>query len=191
MIETKILNVIPTYNWELIFHLNDDSYRLIELLDLRNYDLFRESVKDFNHFKFNATDVVWKNGCKLNIHHVSKIAKPVVLRDLENKSLFIGQTNKAPTEKHKLNHVYFASLYPYAPKPMMIGETIGYGHGASGGCATYTFESFRKFKPWKDHLKKAGCDWVISIIERDDLTAEQKVLKIVERIRNGINTYLY
>jgi hypothetical protein len=189
MIDTKILDIIPTYNWELIFHMNDNTYRLIELKDLRENNFFTGSVKHFNAFRFNSRKVLWENGSKIDIQNVFMISKTVELNDIENKGIYIGQKNQAPTEKDKLNHVYFVIIYPYSSTNpiIMIGETIGFGLGASGGCSPYTFENFREFKPWRDHLKKAGCDWAISIIDRDDLGSEQKVFKIVESIRNGIN----
>ncbi|WP_179354698.1 hypothetical protein [Winogradskyella vidalii] len=187
MIDLKILNVIPTYDWELIFHMNDNTHRVIELKDLRKNSLFTESVKHFNTFRFNSKKVVWENGSSIDLQNIFMISKSVELNDIENKSIYIGQKNQAPTEKHELNHIYFVAVYPYSAKPIMIGETIGYGLGASGGCATYTFENFKKVKRWKDHLKKAGCDWAISIIDRDDLDSEQKVFKIIECIRKGID----
>lgn len=184
-INLKILNVVPTNNWKLIFRLSDEQYRILDYKDLGEKYRFLAYPNQLNAFTFCSDEVEWKNGAILSLPAIISNSKIVEIIDIQNEGLYLGQKNQAPTDKHEKHHVFYVTLYPFSEQPIIIGESIGGGHGESGGCSSLTIERLKGIKTWKEHFKKADCDWAIDLIDNQNFSVSEIIFELIKVIRES------
>jgi hypothetical protein len=79
----------------------------------------------------------------------------------------IAQRNIAPSAEHPTHDVYGFDLatQPTA-RPFRFWQSTGGGHGDSGGAIELGLQELETWPgDWRLHLERAGCSWVIGLIE--------------------------
>jgi hypothetical protein len=186
--EITFKNIYPTDDWKIIIELNDNSYRLLNYQDLGDDFSFCAYPNQLKAFDFSEKEILWKNGKSLNLTKTLNISTPVDINEVVHSSITVGMKNQAPTDQDNRHHVYYVSLYPLkTDKPIIIGESIGGGHGERGGCRSCSINELLELTIWKSHFELADCEWAIAIVERKSEDTSNVIKLISEGIRNKSN----
>ncbi|PPV07171.1 hypothetical protein XBLMG947_1890 [Xanthomonas bromi] len=83
------------------------------------------------------------------------------------KVVEIGQRNNAPSVDDPTHDVYVFSIAIDSDKPFWLEQSIRGGHAERGGCTMLALHELDAWPGgWRADVTKAGCAWVIPILEQ-------------------------
>ncbi len=107
--------------------------------------------------------------------------------------MLISQRCHAPSAEHPFHDVYAFEVQPASRQPFVLTQSIGGGHAESGGSASLSSAELRAWPgDWRTHLERAGCSWVIEIIDAamrgdDQNRAIEQIVARVAKARQTIS----
>ncbi|KVT93265.1 hypothetical protein WK60_12525 [Burkholderia ubonensis] len=93
----------------------------------------------------------------------------------------IGMKNVAPSAQHRTHHVYVFAVDAASVRPFIFEESIGGGHAELGGSIALRMCDLDGWAgDWRAHLRQAGCEDAIAVIEAaaDERQAVDAVLAL-------------
>ncbi|AJX16259.1 hypothetical protein [Burkholderia ubonensis] len=93
----------------------------------------------------------------------------------------IGMKNIAPSAQHRTHHVYVFAVDAASVRPFIFEESIGGGHAELGGSIALRMCDLDGWPgDWRAHLRQAGCEDAIAVIETaaDERQAVDAVLAL-------------
>jgi hypothetical protein len=131
--------------------------------------------------RYSAEGIHWRNGQHYTAQQLYDRSEKVASR-AGARWFLLGSKNNAPTETDQHHHVYYVHLHPLNPEqPFMLCESIGGGHGESGGCTGLSIaDLFTWPHDWKTHFRKADCAWAIGCVEEYREDAAQLMQKTAD-----------
>ncbi|KQQ74603.1 hypothetical protein ASF73_09410 [Xanthomonas sp. Leaf131] len=82
------------------------------------------------------------------------------------KVVEIGQRNIAPSADDPDHDVYVFSIAVDSAKPFWLEQSIRGGHAERGGCSMLALHELEGWRgDWRADVAKAGCAWVIPLLE--------------------------
>jgi hypothetical protein len=169
-----LIRVVPNERWQLVLEFEDVGLRLFraDQLYVRWPHFAYPNV--LKHFRFTAEAIWWASGESLSAQELLDRSEAIERSELEFEYLSLGMNNQAPTAAHTSHHVFYVSLAPFSHQPFVLGESIGGGHMELGGSFSFSLAELRAHSGWQDHLRRAGCDWPLVLLEKFE--GEQPVL---------------
>ncbi|MCL1530255.1 hypothetical protein M3O57_05485 [Xanthomonas nasturtii] len=83
------------------------------------------------------------------------------------KVMEISQRNNAPSADDPKHDVYVFSIAIDSEKPFWLEQSIHGGHAERGGCTMLALHELEGWPGgWRADVTKAGCAWVIPILEQ-------------------------
>jgi hypothetical protein len=187
---TKLIRVVPNERWQLILEFEDFGFRLFRAEPLYSKLGWRHFAYPnvFKHLRFTAEAVLWASGESLSAQEMLNHSEAIERSELEFESLNLGMLNQAPTVSHASHHVFYVSLAAFSQQPFGLGESIAGGHMELGGMFSFSLPELRAHAGWQQHMRLAGCDWLLGLLE--GFAGEQQVLvdalvRIVCGLQNG------
>ncbi|RQS07862.1 hypothetical protein DIE07_20275 [Burkholderia sp. Bp9002] len=89
--------------------------------------------------------------------------------------------HQAPSPQHRTHHVYVFAVDAASVRPFIFEESIGGGHAELGGSIALRMCDLESWPgDWRAHLRQAGCEDAISVIEAavDERQAVDAVLAL-------------
>ena len=187
---TKLLRAVPNERWQLILEFEHLGFRLFRAEGLRSELGWTHFAypNHFKHFQFTPDAIVWAGGESLSVQELLDRSEAISASDLEFQSLNLGMVNRAPTAAHVSHHVFFVSLAAFSDQPFGLGESIGGGHMEMGGMFSFSLLELRAHPGWQDHLRFAGCDWLLGLLEGfvgDQRVIVDALVRVVCGLQNG------
>ena len=172
----KLLRVVPNERWQLILEFEDFGFRLFRAEPLYSELGWAHLAypNHFKHFRFTPDAIVWAGGESLSAQELLDRSETIAASDLEFQSLNLGMVNRAPTAAHVSHHVFYVSLAAFSDQPFGLGESIGGGHAEMGGMFSFSLLELRAHPGWRDHLRFAGCGWLLGLLE--GFAGDQRVI---------------
>ncbi|MBN3817544.1 hypothetical protein G3N57_13405 [Paraburkholderia sp. Se-20369] len=96
----------------------------------------------------------------------------------------IGMKNVAPSTQHLTHHVYVFAVDASSVRPFIFEESIGGGHRELGGSIALRMCDLESWPgDWREHLRQAGCEGAIAVIEA--AVDERHAVDAVLTLRRG------
>lgn len=185
----NIKKVIPIDREGLVVLFDNQEYRLFprQIVVHREKYNFLFSHKTSRSFQYDSDKIVWANNKILNKKKIYRQSERLNIDDLLHKCTTLHIKNQAPTEYDKTHHEFIMQMHPFDhDRTFILSESIGGGHAERGGSHIFSLEKLLHYKNWKYHLEKSGCEWLIDIIEQNQLDIEKIIdLAIVEFIKRS------
>jgi hypothetical protein len=163
----KLIRVVPNERWQLVLEFEGLGFRLFHAeplySDLGWTHFAYPNV--FKHLRFTPDAISWASGESLSAKELLNRSEAIAVSDLEFQSLNVGMVNRAPTSSHASHHVFYVSLAAFSEQPFGLGESIGGGHMELGGMFSFSLPELRAHAGWQDHLRFAGCEWLLVLLE--------------------------
>jgi hypothetical protein len=171
----KLIRVVPNERWQLVLEFEGIGFRLLPAEPLYKSGWTHFAYPNvFKHLRFTPDAISWASGESMSAQELLNRSEPIAVSDLEFQSLDLGMDNRAPTSSHASHHVYYVTLMAFSDQPFGLGESIGGGHMELGGMFTFSLPELRAYIGWQDHIRLAGCDWLLPLLEGFD--GDQRVL---------------
>lgn len=86
----------------------------------------------------------------------------------------VGRRDLAPSADAARHDVYLFAIDPHgSPRPFRFEQSIGGGHAERGGCADLALDELESWPGlWREHLARAGCRWVIPLLEAAQVSGD-------------------
>lgn len=86
--------------------------------------------------------------------------------------------NVAPSDEHPSHDVYVVEIADAdCPHPLRLSRSIGGGHAERGGSVELALDALDAWPgDWRQHLRHAGADWAIAVLERAPTTSPATIL---------------
>jgi len=93
----------------------------------------------------------------------------------------IGSRNNAPTPQHKTQDIYIFSIDLSRPAtPFCFEQSIGGGHVEQGGARWLALDELDGWPgEWREHLKKAGCAWVVELLDAHPRKSQADLVSLI------------
>jgi len=167
MTEPGLKRVVPNETWQLVIDFGGTEHRLFDAKFARE-EMNWPALAYPNRLKnlsYTVHSITWPEIGELSAAYLYRNSRPLAKEGLEHQILRLSYKNQAPTETHPTHHVYGVFLFPFSAMLFDVGESIGGGHGETGGSRRMKTDELLKLPDWKRHFRLSGCDWAIPLVE--------------------------
>ncbi len=177
-----IKEVMPTDKPELVIKMSDEQFRIVGYEDLLKHKIFIPP-REWKSFVFDAEKIQFKNGILLDLPFILANAPMTEASALQHCALTIAEKQEGTYESE---YDCVIKLYFFSENLITISESFGF-KGESGGSLSFTLQALREDDQWRSIFIKAACRWAIPIIDDKNITREEIVAAIVNKVVERAN----